>query len=199
MRDAVGCELDAEFLTLSVRRLCSNLVQLEISVATMQFSVDPPTDPMDRSCSGRSSDRSASASERRRSRSARFPKRAGFCSGRGLSRAAFDFSCMSPQLQLVQQERPSISSAAPNVKSSSPSKPTPSTKPAKNSAAPATPTPTPSSSSRLKPKSTSPKRGFALLARPSFEWCGPRPHSCMVQRPSVHTSDIGHCSNNSRH
>ncbi len=112
-RNAVGCELDAEFLTLSVRRLCSNLVQLEISVACLHFSVDPPRNPMDRSCSGRSSDRSAP------------------CSGRGPSRASFhegapssvceggDFFsnitsranatkhtiCMSPQLQLVQQER----------------------------------------------------------------------------------------------
>ncbi len=76
-RQAVGCELSAEFLSLSLRRLCSNLVQLEISVACLQFSVDPPSDPMDRSCSGRSSDRLASASKR----------------------------CMSPQLQLVQQER----------------------------------------------------------------------------------------------
>ena len=76
-RQAVGCELSAEFLTLSLRRLCSNLVQLEISVACLHFSVDPPTDPMDRSCSGRPSGRSASASKR----------------------------CMSPQLQLVQQER----------------------------------------------------------------------------------------------
>jgi site-specific DNA-methyltransferase (adenine-specific) len=77
-RQALGCELSAEFLTLSLRRLCSNLVQLEISVACLQFSVDPPSDPMDRSCSGRSLDRLASASERSR---------------------------MSPQLQLVQQER----------------------------------------------------------------------------------------------
>jgi site-specific DNA-methyltransferase (adenine-specific) len=48
-RQALGCELSAEFLALSVRRLCSNLVQLEISVAAVQFSVDPPSDPMDRS------------------------------------------------------------------------------------------------------------------------------------------------------
>jgi site-specific DNA-methyltransferase (adenine-specific) len=41
-RKALGCELSAEFLTLSLRRLCSNLVQLQISVATLQFSVDPP-------------------------------------------------------------------------------------------------------------------------------------------------------------
>jgi len=39
-RQAVGCELSAEFLTLSLRRLCSNLVQLEISVACLHFSVD---------------------------------------------------------------------------------------------------------------------------------------------------------------
>jgi hypothetical protein len=77
-RNAAGCELSAEFLTLSLSRLCSNLVQVEISVACHHFPVDSPTDPMDRSCSGRSSDRSASASER---------------------------SCMPPQLQLVQQER----------------------------------------------------------------------------------------------
>src|SRR5260370_10949469 len=88
-RNAVGCELDAQFLALSVRRLCSNLVQLEISVTCLHFSVDPPSDPMDRSCSGRSSDRSASASERSGVCSARFPKPAGLGSGRGPSRAGF--------------------------------------------------------------------------------------------------------------
>jgi site-specific DNA-methyltransferase (adenine-specific) len=94
-RHALGCELSAEFLSLSVRRICSNLVQVEISVSSFnfsfcdaQFSLDPFPDPMDRSCSagilpaqrcsGRSLDRSASASER---------------------------SCMPTHLQLVQQER----------------------------------------------------------------------------------------------
>jgi site-specific DNA-methyltransferase (adenine-specific) len=55
-RHALGCELSAEFLTLSLRRLCSNLVQVEISVACFefsfsntQFSLDPLLDPMDRS------------------------------------------------------------------------------------------------------------------------------------------------------
>src|SRR5438309_2150662 len=33
-RHALGCELSAEFLTLSLRRICSELVQLEISVVT---------------------------------------------------------------------------------------------------------------------------------------------------------------------
>jgi hypothetical protein len=92
-RNAVGCELSAEFLTLSLRRLCSNLVQLEISVACLHFSVDPPSDPMDRS------------------KCAHVANRPGLCSDRGPSRAPFHFTVtahapgMSPQLQLVQQER----------------------------------------------------------------------------------------------
>ena len=77
-RHALGCELSAEFLSLSLRRLCSNLVQVDLSFSCAQFSVDLLGDSVDRSCSGRSLDRSASASER---------------------------SCMSPHLQLVQQER----------------------------------------------------------------------------------------------
>src|SRR5712671_1309815 len=85
-RQALGCELSAEFLTLSLRRLCSNLVQLEISVACLQFSVDPPTDPMDRSKCAHIANRASSCC-------ARFPKRA-LCS-----------AAMSPQPQLVQQER----------------------------------------------------------------------------------------------
>jgi site-specific DNA-methyltransferase (adenine-specific) len=86
-RHALGCELSAEFLSLSLGRLSSNLVQVNLSIAFVQFSVDPTSDSVDRSnsdvachsiCSGRASARLASASER---------------------------SCMSPQLQLVQQER----------------------------------------------------------------------------------------------
>ena len=97
-RHALGCELSAEFLSLSLRRICSNLAQVDLSLTCVQFSLDPFPDPMDRSkcaptdmsfraqrgicfsrlCSGRASARPASASER---------------------------SCMSPQLQLVQQER----------------------------------------------------------------------------------------------
>src|ERR1700720_4232499 len=63
-RNALGCELSADFLSLSLRRLCSSLVQLEISVACLHFSVDPPSGPMDRSCSARPSGRPASASKR---------------------------------------------------------------------------------------------------------------------------------------
>jgi site-specific DNA-methyltransferase (adenine-specific) len=38
-RHAAGCDLSAEFLTLAVRRLCSNLVQIDLSLACIQFSV----------------------------------------------------------------------------------------------------------------------------------------------------------------
>jgi hypothetical protein len=95
-RHALGCELSAEFLSLSLRRICSNLVQvdlsisvLEISCASPDFSVDPRSDPMDRSkcdvaCHG-------------------------FCSGRFTRPSSpgeqHSPAQMSPQLQLVQQER----------------------------------------------------------------------------------------------
>jgi len=59
-RNAVGCELSAEFLTLSLRRLCSEMVQVELSVSCFEFSLDLASDPMDRSCSARSSDHSCS-------------------------------------------------------------------------------------------------------------------------------------------
>src|SRR6267378_921981 len=95
-RHALGCELSAEFLTLSLRRICSNLVQvelslsvLEISFASLDFSVDPLTDPMDRSNSD--------------------VARHGFCSGRFTRPSSpgeqHSPAQMSPQLQLVQRER----------------------------------------------------------------------------------------------
>jgi hypothetical protein len=77
-RHALGYELSAEFLSLSLGRLCSNLVQVDLSLSCVQFSVDPPSNSVDRSCGGRPLDRSPSASER---------------------------SCMPSQLRLVQQER----------------------------------------------------------------------------------------------
>jgi len=86
-RHALGCELSAEFLTLSLRRLCSNLVQVDLSLTCVQFSLDPFPDPMDRSNSD--------------------VARHGFCRGRASARPASvnERSCMSPHLQLVQQER----------------------------------------------------------------------------------------------
>jgi len=50
-RRSLGCELSAEFLTLSLRRICSDLVQVELSVSSFEFSLDPFPDPMDRSSS----------------------------------------------------------------------------------------------------------------------------------------------------
>jgi site-specific DNA-methyltransferase (adenine-specific) len=110
-RHALGCELSAEFLTLSLRRICSNLVQVELSLSCIQFSLDPFPDPMDRSkcANSRSCDFSSghgfSRAVIRGESTGLQPLRVSFCSGRGPSRAAFDFSRMSPQLQLVQQER----------------------------------------------------------------------------------------------
>ena len=80
-RQAVACEFSAEFLTLSLKRLCSELVQLQISVTCLHFSVDPPHDPMDRSNSADS--------------------RAVILSGAKNPSVAGP----STQLQLVQQER----------------------------------------------------------------------------------------------
>jgi site-specific DNA-methyltransferase (adenine-specific) len=48
-RQAIGCELSLDYINLSIRRLCSNLVQVDLSVGCVQFSVDPPLDSVDRS------------------------------------------------------------------------------------------------------------------------------------------------------
>src|SRR6266849_10840617 len=50
-RHAFGCELSLESISLSLRRLCSELVQIEISVSCIQFSLDLFSDPVDRSTS----------------------------------------------------------------------------------------------------------------------------------------------------
>ncbi|HKV24679.1 MAG TPA: site-specific DNA-methyltransferase [Candidatus Acidoferrum sp.] len=66
-RHAVSCELSAEFLTLSLRRVCSELVQVEIRVSSLEisfgsfdFSVDPRSDSVDRSNNGTKHARMAS-------------------------------------------------------------------------------------------------------------------------------------------
>jgi site-specific DNA-methyltransferase (adenine-specific) len=51
-RHALGCEFSAEFLSLSVRRLCSNLVQIDLSLSAVEFSLDLVSDPVDRSNTG---------------------------------------------------------------------------------------------------------------------------------------------------
>ena len=123
-RHAIGCELSLDYVSLSLRRLCSNLVQLEISVssfefsaACLHFSVDPLADPVDRS--DRTSPRSVISSvarplrlravSARRNLSSQARARAVIPTGASAPFADAqwrDLSAlrMSPQLQLVQQE-----------------------------------------------------------------------------------------------
>ncbi len=56
-RTAVGLELSYEYLALTLQRLTSDLVRVELSLTTIHFSLDLVPDPMDRSCSGRTLDR----------------------------------------------------------------------------------------------------------------------------------------------
>jgi len=48
-RRVMGCELELQSLSLSLRHICSELVQVDISVSCLQFSLDLFPDPMDRS------------------------------------------------------------------------------------------------------------------------------------------------------
>ena len=106
-RHALGCELSADFLALSLRRICSNLVQVDLSLSSFQFSLDPFPDPMDRSSSAGVSPTRVSS----RASVAPFATRRGICFSRchvGATLSNFEgrnFSRMPAQLQLVQQER----------------------------------------------------------------------------------------------
>jgi len=48
-RRVMGCELELQSLSLSLQRICSELVQVDISVSCLHFSLDLFPDPMDRS------------------------------------------------------------------------------------------------------------------------------------------------------
>jgi len=96
-RRALGCELSLDYVNLSLRRLCSEMVQIEFSVSHFEFSLDLDSDPMDRSivanpCRGI------------------LPRMPAPCAG-SQSRALLDNAPntrqtnLSRQLQLVQQER----------------------------------------------------------------------------------------------
>jgi len=96
-RRAIGCDLSLDYINLSLRRLCSNLVQvhlsvsfLEISFDSLHFSVDPPLDSVDRS------DRAAVVTTV-------IPTGASapYADAQWRDLSALR---MSPQLQLVQQE-----------------------------------------------------------------------------------------------
>ncbi len=80
-RTAIGLELSYDYLALTLQRLTSDLIRVELSLATLQFSLDLFPDPMDRSCSGR------------------LPRRAPFS-----SRPSANPAAMSANLKLVQQE-----------------------------------------------------------------------------------------------
>jgi site-specific DNA-methyltransferase (adenine-specific) len=113
-RHALGCELDSEFLSLSLRRICSNLVQVQISFSCLHFSLDPFPDPMDRSnvvdrpCRNRLPKRSQRAPTLVHE-GGDFSLGPGRCSGRLPRRAPFSHGAheldMPSNLQLVQQER----------------------------------------------------------------------------------------------
>jgi site-specific DNA-methyltransferase (adenine-specific) len=56
-RHAIGCDLSLEWLDLSIRRICSDLIQVEVSVSCLDLSLDLFPDPMDRSNGALSSPR----------------------------------------------------------------------------------------------------------------------------------------------
>jgi site-specific DNA-methyltransferase (adenine-specific) len=88
-RSAVGCELSLDSIQLTIRRVCSELAHVQLSLSTPHFSVDLFSQSMDRS------DRASCSA---------------FCSGQLLRRAFLSADAqiinrqMSLRLQLVQQE-----------------------------------------------------------------------------------------------
>jgi hypothetical protein len=95
-RQAIGCELSAEFLNLSVRRLCSNLVHVDLSFTCVEFSLDPQ--PVSEDRSDRASPRSVISSAARNLSSLYVNVSQSVSESRNSSH-------LPSQLQLVQQER----------------------------------------------------------------------------------------------
>jgi site-specific DNA-methyltransferase (adenine-specific) len=103
-RHTLGCELSAEFLSLSLRRICSDLVQVDLSLTCVEFSLDPFPDPMDRSSSTATHGCARSIGQLKKiviPSAAEEPAFRSFAIDVQLSTV----DRMSPQLQLVQQER----------------------------------------------------------------------------------------------
>src|SRR5579863_5121856 len=94
-RRAIGCDLSLDYIHLSLRRLCSNLVQVDLSVSSVQFSVDPPLHSVDRS--DRASSRSVISSVARNLSSLCVNASQPVSESRNSSH-------LPSQLQLVQQE-----------------------------------------------------------------------------------------------
>jgi len=53
-RRALGCDLSLEWLDLSIRRICSDLIQVSLSIGCFDFSIDLVSDLVDRSRGPRS-------------------------------------------------------------------------------------------------------------------------------------------------
>ena len=96
-RHALGCDLSLDFLQLTVRRLCSELAHVHLSVASFHFSVDLPPDPMDRSDRAFCSAGVSPADLSSRASAAPFAPRRGICF------SGFN-STLPSNLQLVQRE-----------------------------------------------------------------------------------------------
>ncbi|HEV2299894.1 MAG TPA: site-specific DNA-methyltransferase [Candidatus Acidoferrales bacterium] len=63
-RRAIGCEFSGDFLSLSLSRICFDLIQVRISVSSIEFSLDLFCDPVDRSNWTKSSAMDAPATTR---------------------------------------------------------------------------------------------------------------------------------------
>src|SRR5258708_10374390 len=103
-RHALGCELSLDYVSLSIQRLCSEMVQIELSVSCVQFSLDLDSDPMDRSSSTATHGCARSIGQLKTiviPSAAEGPAFPSFAVDVQLSTV----DCMPPQLQLVQQER----------------------------------------------------------------------------------------------
>jgi site-specific DNA-methyltransferase (adenine-specific) len=81
-REVIALDLSYEYLALTFQRLTQDLIRAELSLTTLQFSLDLFPDPMDRSCSSRPSGRSPALGANQRAQSEK----------------------MSANLKLVQQE-----------------------------------------------------------------------------------------------
>jgi site-specific DNA-methyltransferase (adenine-specific) len=97
-RQAIGCELSIDFVTLSLRRICSNLVHANISVLTLHIPLGPQPISEDRSCSGGFVLTSSNAAQYTQ---LSFRAKRGIC----FSANSAANHAVSNQLQLVQQTR----------------------------------------------------------------------------------------------
>jgi site-specific DNA-methyltransferase (adenine-specific) len=72
-REAIALELSYEYLALTLQRITDQLVRVELSLTTVQFSLDLFPDLIDRSCSGRTLDRPPFLRANQRAQSEKMP------------------------------------------------------------------------------------------------------------------------------